>query len=156
MAALNGADGQRRNDYAGRGNLSNEALVAFCRFFLTTCLEQIAFMHGLLKLDGLLDRINGHVAMRKAKLIPGPKPEYQAIKPEAAYMLQEALLRGEMGRGDILRVAGLAERTARMLLAQLLAEGLLVSDTPKGAVRLNFPTHVAGHLLPDLYSAQTA
>jgi hypothetical protein len=52
MAALNGADGQRRNDYAGRGNLSNEALV--------------------------------------------------------------------------------------------------------GAVRLNFPTHVAGHLLPDLYPAQTA
>jgi hypothetical protein len=69
-------------------------------------------------------------------------------------MLQEALLRGETGRGDIIRVSGMAERTGRVLLGQLLNEGLLVSDTPKGAVRLSFPTHVAGHLFPDLYPAQ--
>ena len=156
MAALSCADAQRRNDYDGRGNLSNEALVAFCRFFLTTCLDQIAFMHDLLKLDGLLDRISGYVSMRGAKLIPGPKPEYQSLKPEAAYMLQEALLRGEVGRGDMIRVSGMAERTGRVLLGQLLYEGLVVSDTPKGAVRLNFPTHVAGHLFPDLYPAHVA
>jgi hypothetical protein len=111
-------------------------------------------MHGLLKLDTLLDRISGYVSVRGAKLIPGPKPEYQSLKPEAAYMLQEALLRGETGRGDIIRVSGMAERTGRVLLGQLLNEGLLVSDTPKGAVRLSFPTHVAGHLFPDLYPAQ--
>jgi Fic family protein len=156
MAALSWADALRRNDYDGRGNLSNETLIAFCRFFLTTCLDQITFMHGLLKLDGLLDRISGYVSMRGAKLIPGVKPEYQTLKQEAAYMLQEALLRGEVGRGDMLRVSGLAERTGRIVLGQLLDEGLLVSDTPKGAVRLNFPTHVAGHLFPDLYPAQIA
>lgn len=154
MAALSYADAHRHNDYDGRGNLSNKALVAFCHFFLSTCLDQITFMHGLLKLDGLLDRINGYVSMRGAKLIPGPKPEYQSLKPEAVYMLQEALLRGEMGRGDMVRVSGMAERTGRVLLGQLLKEGLLVADSPKGAVRLNFPTHVAGHLFPDLYPAQ--
>jgi len=156
MAALSWADALRRNDYDGRGNLSNETLIAFCRFFLTTCLDQITFMSGLLRLDGLLDRISGYVSMRGAKLIPGVKPEYQTLKQEAAYMLQEALLRGEVGRGDMLRVSGLAERTGRIVLGQLLDEGLLVSDTPKGAVRLNFPTHVAGHLFPDLYPAQIA
>ncbi len=155
MAALSYADAHRYNDYDGRGNLSNKALVAFCLFFLTTCLDQISFMHGLLKLDGLLDRINGYVSMRGAKLIPGPKPEYKSLKQEAAYMLQEALLRGEVGRGDMLRVSGLAERTGRVLLRQLLDEGLLVSDSPKGAVRLCFPTHVACHLFPHLYPAQT-
>lgn len=156
MAALSCADAHRRNDYDGRGNLSNEALVAFCHFFLETCLDQIAFMHNLLKLDGLLDRINGYIVMRGAKLIPGPKPEYQSLKPEAGYMLQEVLLRGEMGRGDVLRVYGMAERSARTLMGQLLDEGLLVSDTPKGAVRMGFPTHLAGHLFPDLYPGHIA
>jgi len=156
MAALSWADAPRRNDYDGRGNLSNETLVAFCRFFLTACLDQIAFMHGLLKLDGLLERINGYVSMRGAKLIPGPKPEYQSLKPEAVFMLQEALLRGEVGRGDMQRVSGMAERTGRVLLGQLLEEGLLVSDTPKGVVKLSFPTHIASHLFPDLYPAAIA
>lgn len=156
MAALSWADAPRRNDYDGRGNLSNEALVEFCRFFLTTCLDQIAFMRGLLKLDTLLGRINGYVSMRGAKLIPGSKPEYQSLKPEAVYMLQEALLRGEVGRGEMFRVSGMAERTGRILLGQLLDEGLLVSDTPKGAVRLKLSTHLAGRLFPDLYPVQIA
>ena len=154
MAALSTADMQRTNDYDGRGNLSNKGLVAFCRFFLTTCLDQLAFMHDLLKLDSLLDRLGGYVAMRDSKLIPGPKPEYKSLKPEAAYMLHEVLLRGKMSRGDLIRVSGMAERTGRLLLGQLLAEGLLVSDTPKGSVRLHFPTHVAGHVFPNLYPAQ--
>ena len=154
MAALSGADAPRYNDYDGRGNLSGKGLAEFCRFFLMTCLGQIAFMHSLLRLDSLLDRINGYVSLRRAKIIQGPKPEYQSLKPEAVYMLQEALLRGEIGRGDIIRVSGMAERTGRVLLGQLLDEGLLVSGTPKGAVRMSFPTHVAGHLFPDLYPAQ--
>lgn len=153
MAALSWADAPRRNDLDGRGNLSNETLVEFCRYFLATCLDQIKFMRGLLRLDGLLERIGGYVSLRSAKLIPGPKPECPPIKPEAAYMLQEALLRGEVGRGDMIRVSGMAERTGRILLGQLIDEDLLVSDTPKGPVRMNFPTHVAGRLFPDLYPA---
>jgi hypothetical protein len=37
------------------------------------------------------------------------------------------------------------------LLAQLVAEGLLVSDTPKGEVRIGFPIHAAGWFFPELY-----
>lgn len=43
-SALNNADQKRWNDYDGRGNLSNRALVAFCDFFLKTALDQIEFM----------------------------------------------------------------------------------------------------------------
>lgn len=154
MAALSWADAPRRNDLDGRGNLSNEGLVKFCRFFLSTCLDQISFMQALLKLDGLLERLQGYVHMRGAKLIPAPKPEHPTLKPEAAFMLQEALLRGQVSRGDIVRVSGMGERSGRQVLGQLLDEGLLVSDTPKGAVRLDFPTHVASYLFPDLYPAQ--
>lgn len=69
-------------------------------------------------------------------------------------MLQEAVLRGEVGRGDMIRVSGMAERTGRMVLGQLLDEGLLASSMPKGPVRLALPTFVAGYLFPDLYPAQ--
>jgi Fic family protein len=154
MAALTQADAPRRTDLDGRRNLSNEGLVKFCRFFLDVCLDQIDYMNGLLKLDVLLDRMRGYVQLRGVKVAPAPKPEHPALKPEAAYMLQEALLRGEVGRGDMIRVSGMAERTGRMLLGQLLDEGLLVSDMPKGPVRLAFPTFVAGYLFPDLYPAQ--
>ncbi len=154
MTALTWADASRRNDYDGRGNLSNEGLARFCRFFLEVCLDQVAYMNNLLKLDGLLDRIKGYVKLRGARVAPGPKPEFADLKPEAAYMMQEALQRGEVARGEMIRVSGMAERTGRTLLGQLLTEGLLVSDTPKGPVRLAFPTFVAGYLFPDLYPAQ--
>jgi len=156
MAALTQGDATRRNDLDGRGNLSNEGLVRFCSFFLDVCLDQIEFMAGLLKLDDLLDRIGGYVQLRVAKVAPAPKQGHPALKPEAAYMLQEAVLRGEVTRGDIIRISGMAERTGRMLLGQLLDEGMLVSDMPKGPVRIAFPTHVAGYLFPDLYPMQMA
>jgi hypothetical protein len=154
MAALTWGDAPRRNDFDGRGNLSGEGLEKFCRFFLEVCLDQIAYMQGLLKLDAMLERIRGYVQLRGAKIVPGPKGEAQDLKPEAAYMLQEALLRGEVSRGDIIRVSGMAERTGRNVLGQLLDEGLLTANMPKGPVRLAFPTFVAGYLFPDLFPAQ--
>jgi Fic family protein len=156
MAALTWGDAPRRNDYDGRGNLSSEGLSRFCRFFLEVCLDQIDYMHGLLKLDTLLERIHGYVQLRGAKVAPPPKPGSPPLKPEASFMLQEALLRGEVGRGDMIRVSGMAERTGRIVLSQLLDEGLLVSNMPKGPVRLALPTFVSGYLFPDLYPAQIA
>lgn len=72
------------------------------------------------------------------------------MKLGAAKMLQEVLLRGEMGRGEVAAAAS-TERTGRNVLAQLLKEGILTSSMPKGPVRLAFPTHLAGHLFPELY-----
>lgn len=154
MAALAVADAPRRNDYDGRGSLSNEGLVDFCRFFFDVCLDQIGFMDRLLRLDAIIDRIKGYVNMRIARLIPEPLPNFPLLKREAAFMLQETFLRGHVARGVIIRGAGMAERTGRILLGQLLAEGLLTSDSPKSAVRIGMPTHVAGHLFPDLYPNQ--
>ena len=41
----------------GRGNLSNEGLVKFCRFFLDVCIDQVDYMGALLQLDGLVERV---------------------------------------------------------------------------------------------------
>jgi hypothetical protein len=47
----------RRNDLDGRGHFSEENLATFTRFFLTTCLDQVAFMEGLMQPDQLRARI---------------------------------------------------------------------------------------------------
>ncbi len=149
-AALTWADAPRRNDLDGRGNLSNEGLVKFCRFFLEVCLDQVDYMGTLLQLDSLVERVRSYVQLRGTAMIPNP-PGGDKLRPEAAMMLQEALLRGNAPRGAVIKASGLKERTGRNLLAQLVAEGLLVSDTPKGEARIGFPIHAAGWFFPELY-----
>jgi Fic family protein len=149
-SALTWADAPRRNDLDGRGNLSNEGLVKFCRFFLEVCLDQVDYMGTLLQLDGLVERVRTYVQLRGTAMIPNP-PGADNLRIEAAMMLQEVLLRGEAPRGEVIAASGLKERTGRNLLAQLAAEGLLVSDTPKGEVRIGFPVHAAGWFFPELY-----
>ncbi len=58
---------------------------------------------------------------------------------------------GPITRGEFVQLTGLGERTARKVLAQLLADGLLISDTPKGPVRMGLPLDALGVLLPILY-----
>ena len=149
-SALARADAHRRNDLDGRGNLSNEGLTFFCRFFLEICLDQVDYMTGMLRLEGLVERIGRYVELRNAGMIPGPAGE-KGLKAESARMLQEILVKGEEARGAVIAASGLKERTGRSLLGQLIREGLLVSDTPKGDVRLGFPIHAAGWFFPDLY-----
>jgi len=149
-AALADADSPRRNDLDGRGDLSNEALVRFCRFFLEVCLDQVEYMGGLLRLRELLDRIRQYVNMRFSGMIPDP-PSGMQLRRDAARMLQEVLIHGESSRGEVIAASGLKERTGRDLLGQLLKEELLISDSPKGSVRLGFPVHAAGWFFPDLY-----
>lgn len=142
LTVLSGADAHRQGDMDGRGNLSNRGLVRFCTFFLETALDQIDFMAGLLDLDGLQKRIAGYVE-RQASL--------GELTPEAGYLLREALLRGEVPRGEAARITGRPERTARRTLKNLLDKKLLAANTEKGPVRLSFPASVAGYYFPRLY-----
>ena len=64
-------------------------------------------------------------------------------------------MRGEIARGEAARLTGRPERTARLVLRQLLDNGLLVASTPKGPVRLGFPPHAVGYYLPRLYPEGT-
>jgi hypothetical protein len=45
----------------------------------------------------------------------------------------------------------LPERTARRVLNDLIAAGLLAADTPKGTVSLRFPTDAQEILFPRLF-----
>jgi Fic family protein len=133
------ADTPRRNDLDGRGNLSMQALKEFTEWFLKVSLDQVNFMSGLFEIDALSQRFRKYVA------------QSETLKPESSRLLDEALLRGELDRGEVSRVTGLPERTARRVLNDVLAEGLLASGTPKGPVSLRFPSKTLETLLPRLY-----
>ncbi len=75
----------------------------------------------------------------------------ETLKPEAANLLIEALLRGEFERGEVPRITGLPERTARRILNDVTDLGLLASVTPKGPVSLRFPAEALETLFPRLY-----
>ncbi|MHC2253578.1 Fic family protein [Bradyrhizobium embrapense] len=44
---LRAADEPRRGDLDGRGNLTQAGLVDFCTFFLSSCVDQVAFMESM-------------------------------------------------------------------------------------------------------------
>ena len=135
------ADAPRRGDRDGRGNLSLAALEDFTMWFQSICLDQITFMSSLFDLPNLTARLRLFV------------DRSSTLKPEAARLLEEAAIRGEFPRGDADRITRLPQRTARVVLAQLVEEGLRASETPKGPVSLRFPANTLDLLFPQLFPA---
>jgi Fic family protein len=132
------ADMPRQGALDGRGNLSHRALSEFVLWFLQVCLDQVKFMSGLFELDTLANRLGVYVTRRE-------------LKPEAARLLEEALVRGQFDRGEISRITGLPDRSARRVLNEVTQAGVLASDTPKGSVSLRFPVDALEILFPRLF-----
>lgn len=133
------ADTPREGDLDGRGSLSQRALGEFVLWFLGVALDQARFMSGLFELNTLAGRLQVYV------------DRSERLKAEANGLLQEALIRGEYDRGEITRITGLPERSARRVLNDVIALGLLASDTPKGPVSLRFPVDALDVLFPRLF-----
>jgi Fic family protein len=133
------ADTPRQGDVDGRGNLSERALIEFVTWFLRVALDQVTFMSELFDLDGLSRRLGILVA------------RHEQLKPEAAALLEQTLVRGEIERGEASRITGLPVRSAQRLLNDIVGQQLLASSTPKGPVSLRFPAHSLDVLFPRLY-----
>jgi hypothetical protein len=143
------------------GGASERALVAFCRLLLEIALDEIRWMRSALSVETLEARVLGYAALREGGHIPGtPAMGGQdggtpGLRSEAGLLLREVLLRGEVGRGEITRITGLGERTARILTSELLGEGLLESGTHRRPVRLGLPVHAVGFYVPGLFAEET-
>jgi Fic family protein len=133
------ADAPRQDDPDGRGNLSEKALTEFILWFLRVCVDQVTFMSGLFEINALARRLNGFVE------------RHETLKPQSAWLLDEALGRGQIERGDVARITRLPERSARRVLNDVISAGLLASDTPKGPVSLRFPAHSLESLFPRFF-----
>jgi len=139
---LQAADMPRQGDLDGRGNLSLKGLEAFCEFFLTVCIDQVDYKQSILEPNEL---------MRRFGLYCRDEVDAGRLMKGSFNLLREALLIGPVERGRAAEITGYADRQARKVLKGLLDRRLLLSDSPKGAVRLGFPEHALEFWLPRLY-----
>ena len=144
-ALMADADVPRRGDLDGRGNLSEQALIAWIDYVLDICIDQARFMSGLLALGKMKARIAACLSfeeevrkqgVRRAALIP------------MHYLFMDG---GEMERGEFKAMMNLGERTSGSVLAALLERGLLKSDTPQGRLRFAYPLHALRFYFPALW-----
>jgi Fic family protein len=139
---LAACDLSRRNDLDGRGNLSEENLAGFTKFFLTICLDQVKFMEGLMQPDQLRTRIltwaDEEVRLNK-------------LPPKANNILEALLYRGELPRGDAAAIVGTGERQARRVVSALIDQGVVTSESTRAPLRLAFPATLASRWMPGLF-----
>lgn len=141
-ALLMAADGPRRGDRDGRGNLTQAGLLSFCQFFLDRAIDQVRFMEKLLDPEELLRRMEIHV-----------EEEVRARRlPRGSYVvLREAALAGQVERGRVPTLTGYEERAARMVTSALVERGMLKAGSHRAPLRLAFPAEIAERWFPRLY-----
>lgn len=141
-AHLAACDQPRRNDLDGRGELSEEALTEFTKFFLSVSLDQIRFLEELVQPDRL-----------RARLLLWAEEEIRlgVLPPKSGQVLEALLYRGELPRGDVDAVVGTGERHARRIVAALADQGVLTAPGPRASWRLTLPAKLAGRWMPGLF-----
>lgn len=142
--ALHNADSLRMGNYDGRGALSQGGLVAWVRYFLGICIDQVDFMDKMLNLQDFKSRLETLLIVEQAKGKSG-------IKTAALLPLHYIAISGPVERGQFKSMTGLTERTADRLLKALLDYKLLVSDSPRGDVYMGIPLESLQFLFPKLW-----
>ena len=139
------ADNTRRSDLDGRGNLSEQALVAWADYVLGICLDQVAFMQQMLDFDAIKQRIEG-------ALVYEGTVNKSGVRLESLRALHYLFLSGEeLARGEFKSMLGLSDRIATDALGALVKRGFLRSDSPQGKVRFGLPQHALRFLFPRLW-----
>lgn len=132
----------RRSDLDGRGALGEEALAGFTRFFLETCIDQVAFMESLVEPDRLRARI---LMWAEEEVAVGN------LAPRAGQVLSAILYRGELPRAEVAGLVGTGDRHARRTVAALSELGIIASDGPRAPLKIAFPATLAPRLMPGLF-----
>ena len=144
-ALLADADSLRRGDLDGRGNLSEQALIAWVDYVLDTCLDQVNFMGSMLDFATIKARIEACLVFESTVI-------KQGVRQESLRALHYLFLSGEdMTRGDVKSMLGMSDRGATDALGALVKRGLLKSDSPQGKVRFGLPQHALRFLFPQLW-----
>jgi Fic family protein len=139
---LTACDQPRQGDLDGRGSRSEAALANFTRFFLQTCIDQVQFMEQLVQPNRLRQRI---------RLWVEEEVRTGGLPPQAANVLEAALDRGEVSRGNVADLVGTGERQGRRIVAALVTAGVVQSESQRAPLRIAFPAALAGRWLPGLF-----
>ena len=141
-AQLAACDLPRRNDLDGRGNLSEEHLAGFMKFYLNTCLDQVKFMESLMQPQLLQTRI---------AVWADEQVRLGTLPPQASNVLNALLYRGELPRSELAAVVGVGERQARRIVSALDGLGVITSESTRAPLRLAFPAMLASRWMPGLF-----
>jgi len=146
-ALLTACDLPRRNDLDGRGNLSEEALAEFTRFFLETCIDQVKFMEELVAPEKL-----------RARILTWANEEIRAktLLPQSLTILERLLYQGELARDEITSMFDVTPRQARRYVEPLTDLGVFVSETTRAPYHLAFPAKLAPQWMPGLFPEKLA
>ncbi len=132
----------RRNDHDGRGNLSEEAMIAFALFFLEICIDQVVFMEQLMQPGALRERI-----LRWAE----ESIRLDDLPAQAPRVLDAMLFKGHVTRSEVAGIIGQSERSARNVMTALHGHGIIASSGPRADWRIAFPAKPAPRLMPGLF-----
>ena len=139
---LAACDLPRRNDLDGRGNLSEEALAEFTRFFLQICIDQVKFMEELVQPDRLRTRI---LIWTEEEIRLGNLP------PKAGKCSKPCSIAANSRAAMSPSLVGTGERQAGRIVSSLIEQGVLTSETPRAPLRLAFPATLASRWMPGLF-----
>jgi Fic family protein len=142
-ACLEAADSGRRSDLDGRGNLSDAALADFCVFFLETILDQIQFMSGLLALPTLRTRVERYFQFQALHL--------DRYREEIMGVTRTLVDEGEIPRSRVKEITGKAATVSVEIIKLGLEEGYFETPSPKGPLRVAFPSKVHEFYFPQLF-----
>ncbi len=140
-ALLQACDEPRRGSLDGRGSLSEGALAASVEYFLTTCIEEVGFMHDLVQPRKLRARVRTWALeqMRTGGL------------PLGSDALLEALIRrGQLDSAEVVALIDATSGSSQQLIAALTDVGIVQSKTSYSPFRLSFPLRLTDQLLPGL------
>ncbi len=143
---LAACDLTRRNDLDGRGHLSEETLTEFTKYFLITCIDQDAYMEGLMQPGQLRARI---------LLWAEEQMRLNKLPPKSGAILEAVLYRGELPRADTPGIVASSARSARRVVSSLLDQGVLTSESTRAPLRLGFPATLASRWMPGLFPERT-
>lgn len=149
--ALGQADQPRKGDLDGRGQLSDDGLLKFTKYFIETALDQVKYFSSLLEPHKLNQRIDVYFEMRTRGALANSRGEtLSPLRIEARDIYKKLLYHGDQQRSDIQAMLGLSERTVRTILSQMSEERLITSDTRK-PISLSLSPNSIELLFPHLW-----
>lgn len=140
-ALLAAADGKRTSDTDGRGPRTQAGLDQWCGFVVEVMLDQVRFMHGLVRPATLRERILTWSEREAA---------HGRLHPRAGRLIAEAVCVGSVTRGEATDLLRLADRYGREQIRILIAQGYL-AGAEREPLRPAFPLHVVPWWFPDLF-----
>lgn len=144
-ALLEAADEHRRGDLDGRGNLSQQALIAWIEYVLETFVDQARFMAQQLDVSHMKDRIAGCLHYEEA--VGGRGVRAQALLPLHHLFVTQS----QVGRAEFKAMSGLGDRQATQLISDMLKAGFLKTESTYGPLSFGIPTRALRFYFPALW-----